>query len=129
MNYKKPIARRLLFLGTFLNFFFLLPAIVYAADEVAPEEEEIPTLPEMGVYQEIGEEMKVNLRIVGNNLQIYFLDLEDHVLPLEYQAARVRYEGFFKKDIEGVLTLGPGAAELGSILTHPRVFVRPTPSP
>jgi hypothetical protein len=126
MDFKKSIfTRRTLFGGGIFCLLLGLAATVHAADEAEPVEEEIPTLPELGLYYDLGEDGKVNLRIVDNRFQIYFLDGEDHVQPLAYQSARIRYEGFFKKDEEGVLTLGPGSAELGSILTHPRFFRPP----
>ena len=125
MRFDSRTVRDIPFWVVFLNVLLLISASVFAADEALPEEEEIPKLPELGLYQDLGEDSKLNLRLVDNRFQIYFLDSEDHVQELAFQKARIRYEGFFKKDIEGVLQLGPGSAELGSILTHARIFRKP----
>ena len=90
------------------------------------EEAELPILPQLGIYTGLNEEIKINLRVVDNKLRLYFLDLEDHVLPLEYPAARVRYENVIKKQRKGrTMQMAPGSDEFGAFLAGTYPFLPP----
>ncbi|WP_309386630.1 hypothetical protein [Cerasicoccus frondis] len=82
--------------------------------------------PELGLYVEINEEewgaAKLNLRIVNNNFQAYFLNAEDLLVKPQVDKLIVHYSNFVKKSNANMtITLEPD----GMMMTSKRVVSPP----
>ncbi len=79
-------------------------------------------MPEMGAYIDASDGGFINIRIVGNNFHLYFLDAEKKLIEPTYKRALIRYENVARKDRDERLILNLSAD--GQSLTSGRV-VRP----
>lgn len=82
--------------------------------------------PELGLYLDINEEewgaAQLNLRIVNNNFQAYFMDPEGLLVPPPVDKLIVHYSNFVRKSNANMtITLEPS----GMMMTSPRVVSPP----
>lgn len=76
---------------------------------------------DIGVTAQAGEH-KINIRIVSNNLRVYFIGEDNKIVPPAWPEAQVRLDGISRKEIENeLITLNSNGTYLGS----PRVIRAP----
>jgi len=115
----------------------LLALLIYLPLSAQSEDPEIPTevsqppyevgdlATEQGYYIERGEdEPRINFRIVGNKLRLYWIDQDGLIAEPEYQAATVRFTGSVRGRAYHRLELLPEATGLGApgIMVPPHLY-------
>lgn len=117
----------------------LFAALASPASAQVKEGEQL--LPELGIYVDINEEewgaAKVNLRIVNNNFQMYFLDEQNLLVPPPLDKVIVHYGNFIKdSNARETLLLEQRGMMLTSIRVIPpphrylvRIFLKKTVDP
>lgn len=110
-----------------LRYFFALLVFTASGALHAELKEGESLLPELGLYIDINEEewgaAKVNLRLVDNNFQLYFLDGNDLLVAPKVKDVIIHYGNFIKDStMKNTIVL----EQQGLVLTNGRVITPPS---